>query len=87
MSVCRVKVEARNFNLNASQEERDRVFRGMHAAFKDRVKAAGIISRYKEKQFFESNSEKRRRKEKAAELQRYKEKQELKARLREHFGR
>ena len=68
MSVTRIKVVARNLHQNASKEERDRNFRILHATFKKAVNDSGILTKFKEKQYFESKSEKRRRKSKEAAL-------------------
>jgi ribosomal protein S21 len=68
MSITRIKVVARNLHPNASNEEKDRNFRVLHATFKKAVNDSGILTKFKEKQFFESKSEKRRRKSKEAAL-------------------
>ena len=86
MSVVRIRVEAKNLHFNASQEEKNRSFRILLATFRRQVNDSGILTRYKEKQFFESKGEKRRRKQKAAELQFRKEQNNLQVRLRERFG-
>ena len=78
--VARVRVELKLNNPRATKEERERAFRAMHSAFRKKVTEAGIISKYKEKQFFESKSEKKRRRSKKAELERKKQK------LRQYFG-
>lgn len=76
----RVRVELRDPGSNASYEEKDRAFRSMLAVFKRRVNESGIISLYKERQYYESPGEKRRRKRKENAVERQKEK------LRDHFG-
>ena len=68
MTVTRVKVVARNLHPNASYEERDRNFRILHENIKKAVNDSGILTKFKEKQFFESKSEKRRRKSKESAL-------------------
>jgi ribosomal protein S21 len=84
MSVVRIRVESKNLPANASREEKERAFKIMFATFKRHVNESGILTRYKECQSFESKGEKKRRKKRAADLQRKKE--QLKNRLREHFG-
>jgi len=78
-NVTRVRVELREPGHNASRENRDRAFRSMFSVFKRHCNEAGIISQWKQKQFYESPGEKKRRKlkENAAERQ--------KAKLRDHF--
>jgi ribosomal protein S21 len=61
-------------------KDKERAFRGMLNAFKKRVNECGILSQWKQHQFFESKSDKSRRKRRKAELERKKEK------LREHFS-
>lgn len=68
MSITRIKVVARNLHPNASYEEKERNFRVLHATFKKAVNDSGILTKFKEKQFFESKSEKRRRKSKESAL-------------------
>jgi ribosomal protein S21 len=58
----------------------------MFATFKRQVNESGILTRYKECQVFESKSQKRRRKDREADLLRRREQEKLKTRLREHFG-
>jgi ribosomal protein S21 len=77
---CRVELRERGH----SREDRDAAFRQMHSAFKRMVAEAGIISRWKEKEYYESPGEKRRRKRRKAEQERLKEKR--KSQLRRHFG-
>ncbi len=86
MSVTRIRVVSKNLSPHASSDERDRAWRILFATFKRQVNESGILTRYKECQVFESKSEKSRRKRREAELQRKKEQNKLKTRLREHFG-
>lgn len=86
MSVARVRVVARNLHPNASREEKERNFKILFATFKRQVNDSGILTLYKERQAFESKKQKRRRKERAADLLRRREREKLKGRLREHFG-
>lgn len=80
MSVPRVRVELKNYNPHADRDEKDRAFRTMHAIFKRQVAEAGIISLWKQYQYYESPGEKRRRKLKEAASNRQKEK------LRDYFN-
>lgn len=79
-NITHVRVEARELRANASQDEKDRAFRTLHSIFKRRVTEAGILADWKRHQFYESPSEKRRRKRKESIVNRHKEK------LRERFG-
>jgi ribosomal protein S21 len=68
-----VKVELRDISPNASLYEREKAFRTMMAIFKRQVNEVGILSEYKERQYYESPGEKRKRKRKEAALERRKE--------------
>lgn len=68
-----VRVELRDLPPNASLYEREKAFRTMMAIFKRQVNDAGILSEYKERQYYESPGEKRKRKRKEAALERRKE--------------
>ncbi len=68
-----VKVELRDMPHNASLYEREKAFRTMMAIFKRQVNEAGILSEYKERQYYESPGEKRKRKRKESALERRKE--------------
>jgi ribosomal protein S21 len=68
-----IKVELRDIPHNASLYEREKAFRTMMAIFKRQVNEAGILSEYKERQYYESPGEKRKRKRKEADLERRKE--------------
>lgn len=74
-----VKVELKNYNPNADRDEKDRAFRYLLNLFKRYVNDAGILIEYKQRQFYESPGEKRRRKKKESAVERQKEK------LRDHF--
>ncbi len=56
----------------------------MFSAFKKQCNEAGILTQWKQKQFYESKGEKRRRK--AKETAANVKKEELKQKLRQHFG-
>lgn len=79
-NVSRVRVELKECSPNASREEKERAFRTMFSIFKRRCNEAGIISQYKEKQYYESPGEKRRRKRKENKAER------RKAKHRDFFG-
>ena len=66
MAVVNCRVENR-VRPNASKEEKEKAFKGMLAAFKRKVNESEILVRYKEKQFYESKSEKKRKKRKEIE--------------------
>lgn len=68
-----VKVELWDISPNASLYEREKAFRTMMAIFKRQVNDAGILSEYKERQYYESPGEKRKRKRKEAAQERRKE--------------
>ena len=69
-----VRVEMKDLPPNPSREERERAFKNMLAAFKRQVNEAGILSEYKQRQYYESPSEKRKRKAKESQLEIQKEK-------------
>lgn len=69
-----VKVQMRDLPPNPSREERERAFKNMLAAFKRQVNESGILSEYKQRQYYESPSEKRKRKAKESQLEVQKEK-------------
>lgn len=74
-----VRVDLKDLPHNASQYEKERAFRTMLSSFKRQVNELGILSEYKERQYYESPSAKRKRKKKEAEIERRKEK------IRSHF--
>jgi ribosomal protein S21 len=69
-----VRVQMRDLPPNPSREERERAFKNMLAAFKRQVNESGILSEYKQRQYYESPSEKRKRKAKESQLEVQKEK-------------
>jgi ribosomal protein S21 len=75
-----IKVELRDMPHNASLYEREKAFRTMMAIFKRQVNEAGILSEYKERQYYESPGEKRKRKRKEADLERRKEEKKASSR-------
>jgi ribosomal protein S21 len=74
-----VRVELKDLPNNASLYDRERAFRTMLSIFKRQVNELGILSQWKEKQYYESPGEKKKRKRKEAEIERQKE------RIRSHF--
>jgi ribosomal protein S21 len=74
-----VKVNLKDLSSNASYYDKERAFRTMLSSFKRQVNELGILSEYKERQYYESPSAKRKRKKKEAEIERQKEK------IRSHF--
>lgn len=78
---CRVSLDdIRGYRPNSSKYDQEKFFRIMFSLFKKRVNEAGILSTYKEKQYYESPGEKRRRKKKEQALERRKQK------WNSHFG-
>jgi len=71
-NVTRVKVNLRP-PRGRSQDDKDKAFKTMHSIFKKRVTEAGILSEWKRRQFYESKSDKKRRKRKEAEINRHKD--------------
>jgi ribosomal protein S21 len=69
--------------MNVSSDERSRAFTGMVKVFSRAVKESGILNDWRLKQEHETAGQKKRRKRRAAEVAR---RNELKNKLREHFG-
>ena len=68
-----VRIELKDLPPNASLYERERAFRTMLSIFKRQVNDLGILAEYKERQYYESPGEKRKRKRKEAAAERRKE--------------
>jgi ribosomal protein S21 len=68
-----VRIELRDLPPNASMYDREKAFRTMLSIFKRQVNDIGILSEYKERQYYESPGEKRKRKRKEADRERRKE--------------
>jgi ribosomal protein S21 len=85
MPATQCRVELKNLPPNASQDMKERAFRGMFSAFKRRVNDLGILTEYNLKSTYESRGQKTRRKRKEADMRRLKE-DSLRDRLRENFG-
>lgn len=74
MKKALVRVELRDLPPNPSYEERDRAFKNLLSAFKRQVNESGILTEYKQRQYYESPGEKRKRKRKEAQVELQKEK-------------
>lgn len=74
-----LRVEIKDLPPNASYYEREKAFKTMLSIFKRQVNELGILSEWKERQYYESPSMKKKRKRKEAEIERQKEK------IRSHF--
>ena len=85
MRIAQVRVELKPLPAGASRDQKDKAFKGMFSAFKKQVNSLGILTEYKEKQVYETKSQKKRRKLKESILQK-KVDARLKSRLRENFG-
>lgn len=68
-----VRVQIKRLGPDASKESKDRMLRESVKFFRRKVDELGIITQWKENQYFESKSEKRRRKQKMAALIRRKD--------------
>lgn len=79
MALARVRVEARNYNPHAGQDERERNFKGLFIAFKKACAENGIMRDYKRHENYEKPGEKKRRKKRESRLAL------LKAKLRSSF--
>lgn len=73
------RVELRDLPPNPSWYEREIAFKKMFSAFKKSVAEAGILHAYKQREFYETPGQIKRRKKREAQNQRMKEK------LRENF--
>lgn len=73
------RVEIRDLSPNASWQEREIAFKKMFTVFKKRVAEAGILYELKQREFYESEGVRARRKRKEVENFR------LKQKLRESF--
>lgn len=86
MSITRVRVVAKPLSPRASRDDQKRNFDLLLRAFRTQVKDSGILTRYRELEAYESKGQKRRRKQREADLRRSKEQNTMKTKLREHFG-
>lgn len=79
-----VRVDLKPLHPNASSDQRERAFRGMSAAFKRKCNENGILTEINKRAYYESRSQKARRKRKEAESQRRRD-AALQIRLRDNF--
>lgn len=79
-----VKVELRQ--IGQTLDERNSALRGMMAAFRRKVNEAGIMAALKERQYYESKGEKRRRKAKERVQEARKEQFLAKSKFKENFN-
>jgi len=79
MKKALVRVELKDLPSNASYYDKERAFKTMLSIFKRQVNELGILSEWKERQYYESPSVKKKRKRKEAAIERQKEK------IRSHF--
>lgn len=79
MKKALVRVELKDLPSNASYYDKERAFKTMLSIFKRQVNELGILSEWKERQYYESPSVKKKRKMKEAAIERQKDK------IRSHF--
>lgn len=72
-----VRVEAKPLSSNATKEERTRNFKILFSIFKKAVKDCGVLTDLKNKQYYESKSQKRNRKAKESRQRRVREENSL----------
>jgi ribosomal protein S21 len=68
MRKANVRVEARDMGYHASQDEIDRNFRNLMAAFRQQCNKAGILKEIKKREFYETPSRIARKKRKEKEV-------------------
>jgi ribosomal protein S21 len=68
MRKANVRVEARDLGYNPSQDEVDRNFRNLMAAFRQQCNKAGILKEIKKREFYETPSRVARKKKKEKEV-------------------
>ena len=79
-NVTRCRVSMDDLGRRGKSGDKLKNFKALMGIFRKRVAEAGILTTFKEKQYFESKGEKRRRKKKEMDNNARKE------RLRSHFG-
>jgi ribosomal protein S21 len=79
MAVIRARVVMRDLPHNASRQDKEIAFKKLLSAFNKAVAEARVLHEYKKHEYYESPSEKRRRKKRESELQK------LRAKLSENF--
>jgi ribosomal protein S21 len=68
MRKANVRVEAKDISYNASRDEVDRNFRNLMATFRQQCNKAGILKEIKKREFYETPSRVRRKKEREKEV-------------------
>ena len=68
MRKANVRVEAKDLHYNASRDEVDRNFRNLMAAFRQQCNKAGILKEIKKREYYETPSRVRRKKEREKEV-------------------
>jgi len=68
MRKANVRVEAKDLPYNASRDEVDRNFRNLMAAFRQQCNKAGILKEIKKREYYETPSRVRRKKEREKEV-------------------
>ena len=68
MRKANVRVEAKDLHYNASRDEVDRNFRNLMAAFRQQCNKAGILKEIKKREYYETPSKVRRKKEREKEV-------------------
>ena len=63
-----MRVEAKDLHYNASRDEVDRNFRNLMAAFRQQCNKAGILKEIKKREYYETPSKVRRKKEREKEV-------------------
>lgn len=63
-----MRVEAKDLHYNASRDEVDRNFRNLMAAFRQQCNKAGILKEIKKREYYETPSRVRRKKEREKEV-------------------
>lgn len=84
MTIVRCRVESKYIDYS-SYDEKQKAFNKLLGIFKNRVNKEGILTQYKRCQYFESKSQKKKRKMRDSQIRRYKEEEELKKKLRDNF--
>jgi ribosomal protein S21 len=68
MRKANIRVEARDLGYNPSQDEVDRNFRNLMAAFRQQCNKAGILKEIKKREYYETPSRVARKKKKEKEV-------------------
>lgn len=79
-NATRCKVTLDDLGRRGKSRDNHKTFKSLLGLFRKRVNESGVLTIYKEKQYYESKGEKRRRKRREMEHNARKE------RLRSHFG-